>query len=143
MLLVDLRSLLQHGLSMLGCLRWTWFRSVIKQHPNRPTGLATRLAAKPSGLASSSAPRCRNMVGQFDQVAGQNINRRAMGTGFISAMLGLGILVRSDSVSSATDNRIRKRMEKLILGHARPGKCSRNSTRNRPHRASSKAWEYG
>ena len=78
------------------------------------------------------------MVGKFDREAGQNINRRALGTGFVSAMLGLGVICRGDSLSSAASKNIRKQ-EMLILGHTRPGKRSSNSSSNCPHRARSKA----
>ena len=79
------------------------------------------------------------MVGKFDREVEQNINRRAMGTGFISAMLGLGVIARSDSDLSAASNGLQKCTEHIMLGHARPGKYSRNSNSHRPHRASSKA----
>ena len=82
------------------------------------------------------------MVGKFDREVEQNINRRAMGTGFISAMLGLGVIVRSYAVPSATSNGVRKHKETLILGNARRGKSSRNSNHNRPCRANSKAHTF-
>ncbi len=78
------------------------------------------------------------MVGKFDRDAGQNINRRAMGTGFISAMLGLGVLCKRDSLPSSASKR-QPRAKVLILGHGRPGKCNSNILCSSPHRTSSKA----
>lgn len=65
------------------------------------------------------------MVGNFDPIAGLNINRCAMGTGFISAMIGLGVICRRDSLPSSARGLQHKT---LVLGHARPGAESATAT---------------
>ena len=60
------------------------------------------------------------MVGKFDREAGQSLNGISSGTGFITAMLGLGVICSSNSLPRPASKGIR--LETLRLGRGRPGK---------------------